>query len=158
MYTILQQQYQLVLSARGALFDYCQAIGAEDLLKPIPTFNNEFMISQLVHTANCYLFWLACTAMQQERPFFISKEIQEINAVQEIYKEVDRVMEEFLTHFSGSLNEPRSLLRPDGTRLTRSPFELFTHVTTHEFHHKGQVVNMSRQLGYTPVDTDVIRE
>ncbi|MFI5159066.1 MAG: DinB family protein [Sphingobacteriales bacterium] len=49
-------------------------------------------------------------------------------------------------------------MRPNGSGLTRSPFELFTHVTTHEFHHKGQVVSMSRQLGYTPVDTDVIRE
>ncbi|HMG08853.1 MAG TPA: DinB family protein [Mucilaginibacter sp.] len=158
MYTILQQQYQLVLSARGALFDYCQAVGTVDLLKPMPAFNNECVISQLVHTANCYLFWLACTAMKQQTTFFISKEIQDINTVREIYKKVDRVMDEFLEHFRGSLDEPRPLLRPDGSGLTRSPFELFTHVITHEFHHKGQVVNMSRQLGNTPVDTDVIRE
>jgi len=158
MYTTLQHQYRLVLSARGALFDYYQAIGAADLLKPMPAFNNESMVSQLVHTANCYVFWLACTAMKQQRPFFISEEIHDMNAVLEIYKEVDQVMAEFLQHFSGSLDETRPLLRPDGRPLTRSPFELFTHVTTHEFHHKGQVVSMSRQMGYTPVDTDVIRE
>ena len=158
MYTTLQQQYQLVLSARGALFDYCHTIAAADLLKPVPAFNNASIISQLVHAANTYLFWLACTAMKQQRPFFISEEIQDMDGVRDVYKEVDLLMAEFLEHFSGSLDETRPLLRPDGRPLTRSPFELFTHVTTHEFHHKGQVVSMSRQMGYTPVDTDVIRE
>ena len=158
MHTVLQQQYQLVQSARGALFDYCQAIRTEDLLKPLPAFNNACIISQLTHTANCYLFWLAVTAMKQQRPFFTSAEIQHFDAVRDIYKEVDQLMEEFLQHFSGSPDEPLQLFRPNGSRLTRSPFELFTHVITHEFHHKGQVVSMSRQLGYTPVDTDVIRE
>jgi len=98
------------------------------------------------------------TAMKQHRPSFTPAEIQHFNAVRDIYKEVDQLMEEFLQHFSGSLDEPMPLFRPNGSALTRSPFELFTHVITHEFHHKGQVVSMSRQLGYTPVDTDVIRE
>jgi uncharacterized damage-inducible protein DinB len=36
-------------------------------------------------------------------------------------------------------------------------FKLFTHTITHEFHHKGQILTLSRQLGYTPVDTDIMR-
>ena len=158
MHTALQRQYQLVRSARGALFDYCQAIRAEDLLQPVPAFNNECIISQLTHVANCYLFWLAHAAMKQQRPFFTPAEILHFDAVREAYKEVDELMAAFLEHFSGSLDEPMSLTRSNGSGLIRSPFELFTHVITHEFHHKGQVVSMSRQLGYTPVDTDVIRE
>jgi uncharacterized damage-inducible protein DinB len=42
-------------------------------------------------------------------------------------------------------------------QLTVTALELLTHVTTHEYHHKGQVLTISRQLGYTPVDTDLIR-
>jgi len=38
-----------------------------------------------------------------------------------------------------------------------SPIKLFTHVITHEFHHKGQILSLSRHLGYVPVDTDVVR-
>jgi uncharacterized damage-inducible protein DinB len=38
-----------------------------------------------------------------------------------------------------------------------SAFQIFTHVITHEFHHKGQILSLSRHLGYTPVDTDIIR-
>ncbi len=43
------------------------------------------------------------------------------------------------------------------TAKNTTPFELFTHVITHEFHHKGQVLSLSRHLGYIPVDTDIIR-
>ena len=38
-----------------------------------------------------------------------------------------------------------------------TPLQLFTHTITHEFHHKGQVMSMSRLLGYVPVDADIIR-
>ena len=44
-----------------------------------------------------------------------------------------------------------------GKMLPASPLKLFTHVITHEFHHKGQILSLSRHLGYVPVDTDVIR-
>ncbi|MCB0624495.1 MAG: hypothetical protein KDC43_11415, partial [Saprospiraceae bacterium] len=36
-------------------------------------------------------------------------------------------------------------------------FRLFTHVVTHEFHHKGQILSLTRHLGFVPVDTDVMR-
>ncbi|RZL05047.1 MAG: hypothetical protein EOO89_27250 [Pedobacter sp.] len=36
-------------------------------------------------------------------------------------------------------------------------YSIFTHVITHEFHHKGQSMTMSRLLGHTPPDTDILR-
>nr|WP_242021046.1 DinB family protein [Cytobacillus oceanisediminis] len=30
------------------------------------------------------------------------------------------------------------------------------HTVTHEYHHKGQIMAMSRQLGYEPPNTDVL--
>ncbi|MNL32837.1 DinB family protein [compost metagenome] len=42
-------------------------------------------------------------------------------------------------------------------KSSAKPLKLFTHVTTHEYHHKGQILSLSRHLGYTPVDTDIIR-
>jgi uncharacterized damage-inducible protein DinB len=158
MYSTLLHQYQLVLSARGVLFDYCETIKAEHLLTTLPSFNNESMVTQLMHVANCYLFWLAKSVMQQQRPYFKEEEHHDLLAVCNAYRQVDLVVNEFLQNFKDSLEQQRVITRPDGNTLTRSPFEIFTHVITHEFHHKGQVINMSRQLGYIPVDTDVIRE
>ncbi|WP_244950894.1 DinB family protein [Pedobacter suwonensis] len=48
-------------------------------------------------------------------------------------------------------------LDKNGAILMVNPLQLFTHVITHEFHHKGQIMSLSRHLGYTPVDADIIR-
>lgn len=45
----------------------------------------------------------------------------------------------------------------EGVERHVTSLELFSHVITHEYHHKGQVLSISRHLGYTPVDTDIIR-
>ncbi|RYU91377.1 hypothetical protein EWM62_05400 [Mucilaginibacter terrigena] len=158
MYKTLLHQYQLVLSSREALFNYCETIKIGHLLTPLPSFNNESIISQMMHVANCYLFWLAKSVMKQHRPYFKHEDHRDLATVRKAYKQVDLIMNDFLQSFKESLEQQMFITRPDGSTLTRSPFEIFTHAITHEFHHKGQVVNMSRQLGYTPVDTDVIRE
>lgn len=158
MYTVLLQQYQLVLSAREALFNYCREIKSEHLQQALPGFNNESIHSMLIHTANCYFFWLGKTAMQDQRPFFKPEEYTELASLQQLYGQIDQLMNEFLNYFKDALPLPAKFTRPVGNDIYRSPFDIFTHVITHEFHHKGQIVSMSRQLGYTPVDTDAIRE
>ncbi|TDH29325.1 hypothetical protein EXU57_00555 [Segetibacter sp. 3557_3] len=45
----------------------------------------------------------------------------------------------------------------DGTVSQATPLQVYTHVITPEFHHKGQVLTLSRQQGYIPADTDIIR-
>jgi uncharacterized damage-inducible protein DinB len=42
-------------------------------------------------------------------------------------------------------------------QVSATPLQLFTHLLTHEFHHKGQIMTMCRLLGHIPPDTDVIR-
>lgn len=156
MQTTLLHQYQLVIGARGALFNYCDTISNDDLLKPLASFNNESMISQMTHVANCYLFWLAHYAMQDKWPFFSNEEQKDMLAVRQTYDQVNMMINEFMHRYGQALEVPVTLNRK-GDMLTTTPLQVFTHVTTHEFHHKGQVLNMSRQLGHIPVDTDVIR-
>lgn len=156
MQKTLIHQYQFVIGARGALLDYFDTIKVDDLLRPLSTFNNESMLSQLTHVANCYLFWLAHYAMQEKRPFFTNENNRELNSLRQTFQQVDMLVNEFLHQYGTVLEIPVTLPRK-GDMLTTTPLQVFTHVTTHEFHHKGQVLSMSRQLGYIPVDTDVIR-
>ncbi|MCB0640529.1 MAG: ATP-binding cassette domain-containing protein, partial [Phaeodactylibacter sp.] len=58
---------------------------------------------------------------------------------------------------SGVYRPDSGVLEFDGKPQETEALKLFTHVITHEFHHKGQVLSFSRHLGYTPVDTDVLR-
>lgn len=40
--------------------------------------------------------------------------------------------------------------------ITFSALWLFTHTTTHEFHHKGQIALFGREFGYPTPDTDLV--
>ncbi len=75
-----------------------------------------------------------------------------------LYAEVDNLVVEFMTVFEGSWESPiKGSISRNRTELTVPALQVITHVITHEFHHKGQILSISRLLGYTPVDTDVIR-
>ncbi|HEX8506591.1 MAG TPA: DinB family protein [Hymenobacter sp.] len=67
-------------------------------------------------------------------------------------------MAEFGGHFAGRWTELQLFRFPRHPQpLELSPLQLFPHVITHEFHHKGQILSMSRLLGHVPVDTGAIR-
>jgi uncharacterized damage-inducible protein DinB len=157
MNTTLLHQYQLVISSRGALLDYCETISTAHLAQPVPSFNNDSMGSQMRHVANTYLGWLVNFLGAEQRPYFNESNNKDLPAVRGMFEQVNQVANNFLQRYKNDVTEPLSLPREGDSPLIITPLELFTHVITHEFHHKGQIVNMSRQLGYTPVDTDAIR-
>jgi uncharacterized damage-inducible protein DinB len=156
MHTTLQQQYQLVIASRGALLNYCETISAEHLAQPIPSFNNDSMGSQMRHVANTYLGWLFNFLRQEQRPYFTVNDHQNLTGIRAMFEQVNLVVNDFLQQYRDDITILLTLGEGEDA-LNQTPLELFTHVITHEFHHKGQIVNMSRQLGYIPVDTDVIR-
>ena len=156
MYTTLLHQYQLLLGSREALLAYCEQISPEDLLKPVSTHNNDSMITLMLHSASTYLGWLHNFLGREQRPYFSVEEHSSLASVRQVFEQVNLVVNDFLQQHKDGIDVPIPLPREEGDILL-TPLQLFTHVTTHEFHHKGQLLNMSRQLGYIPVDTDVIR-
>jgi uncharacterized damage-inducible protein DinB len=155
---ILLHQYQLVLGARSALFTYCEQLKTNELLVPVPEFNNRSINYLLVHVANTYLYWL-CVVGQQKQPHnFNEADIKDLASAQQMFAQVDITVNDFLLLFKDSIEIPTDNELPNkNITASLTPLQLFTHVTTHEFHHKGQILIMSRLLGYTPADTDVIR-
>lgn len=157
MKELLLDQYELVKSARGALFTYCATTG-DDLIKPVPTFNNSSIRDLLVHIANTYISWLDNFGLEGSHAFYGNEQVQTLDQIKTIMDEVDLIVDDFLKKYSGDYQSTITKhVARKGITLTLSPSQLFTHVVTHEFHHKGQILTMSRLLGYTPVDTDIIR-
>jgi uncharacterized damage-inducible protein DinB len=76
--------------------------------------------------------------------------------MREVFKETDILVHEFLNEYKGKLNHTVHVTFNSGGSLEITPLWLFTHTITHEFHHKGQIVKVGRQLGYVPPDTDLI--
>lgn len=158
METLLQAQYNGVKSARQVLLSYCGSMENAHLFKPVAAFNNSSISSLLIHTANTYLHWLVFVDGEMPVNYFKEDDIKGITDIQSIYWQVDTAVNSFLTKYARDYQQVYNKKLParDKTIMV-APLELFTHAITHEFHHKGQVLTMSRQLGYTPVDTDVIR-
>ena len=76
--------------------------------------------------------------------------------VEGFFSNIDQLLEEFVSVYSEKCMIDIEININDKI-IIANPLKLFTHVITHEFHHKGQILSLSRHLGYVPVDTDIIR-
>ncbi len=157
MTTLLQQQYTLIQSSREVVFNFIEHEAGNDLNKPVAAFDNKTMRYLLVHTANTYLHWLSYFAHKQEVNFVNDENFTTIALIKSLYEKADQAVENFLFAFADNLNLKIAGTLSHNRQVTATPLQLFTHVTTHEFHHKGQVMTMARLLGHPPPDTDIIR-
>jgi uncharacterized damage-inducible protein DinB len=158
MNTAFAQQYALVASARGVLLDYCASLRPEHFAAPVAAFNNGTIRDLLVHVAGCYDYWLGQVGLQRPAQTAAAETVTDVAALRARFEAVDSLVADFQQRYAGSWLVPAAFAAPRQAALLQfTPLQLFTHVITHEFHHKGQVLSMSRLLGHTPVDTDAIR-
>ncbi|QNF32047.1 DinB family protein [Adhaeribacter swui] len=155
---VLNQQYKWMQSARAVLFSYIDTLTIAHFTEELPGYGHNSIRSVLVHTANTYQFLLGSFAQGKELPIIKPLMVTHISEVRRIFREVNELTEAFIGQFQDKwLNPVTGEIPWRKTTLETTPLALFTHVITHECHHKGQVVSMSRQLGYTPPDTDLLR-
>src|SRR5690606_26099065 len=144
------KQYQFVQESRNVLFEYCQSILPEDFIKENSSFGRGGSIRNLlVHIANTYEFWIAKNALGKEVNYSGYGANKNIRDVIELFNSVDGFMSEFIEAMPKS--ERKIEYESKGVKKQDDPLKLFTHVITHEYHHKGQILSLSRPLGYVPV-------
>jgi uncharacterized damage-inducible protein DinB len=158
MLQLITAQYEEIKGARGALLAYYETMKPEELYQPISAFNNSSIADLLVHNVNTYISWINNFGLDRSLPFYKTEDIKSLDEIKLLFEKVNTFMAEFLEKYQGDFQEPfTALIKHRGFSMTLSPLQLYTHVITHEFHHKGQILSMSRILGYIPVDTDAIR-
>jgi uncharacterized damage-inducible protein DinB len=155
---VLLRQYELVKERRETLFQYCETISQEHFVFDHQSFGGRSIQYLLVHVANTYTFWLGHFPRITTTPFSKPEEDRELRQIQMLFASVNAMTEKFLNQFDPVLGQPiTNRISSRDMEVAMSPLRLFTHVITHEYHHKGQILSMGRQLGYTPIDTDIIR-
>lgn len=155
---ILQRQYDLIKSSRQVVFQFCEKFSHIDYTKEITGIGRGSVRNLQVHIANTYIFWLANFAMKQSHSFPPYESFKDLKSVLKIYEIADKVVYQFLEQYNN--NWEMIISGADSSfkkNISATAIELFTHVITHEFHHKGQIMSMGRMLGHTPPDADVIR-
>jgi uncharacterized damage-inducible protein DinB len=152
---MLKSQYELVCDSRRQVFVFFKSFKPGDLQKPV-TFDGKSMAWLYVHVANTYQGWLVKFARAEEPIKFKYDDYDSVEQLIELFEKVDSMVADFLdapATQAGHVYQNPAI----SSQLAVTPLQLFTHVVTHEFHHKGQVLMLARQLGYAPPDTDVIR-
>jgi|SRR5699024_3471715 len=150
-------QYKLVQQSRKILFEYCGTVSNEDFLNQNSSFGRGGSIRNLlVHIANTYEFWIIKYVLKKDITFTDYPSKNTIAEIKELFDSIDNEVLNFLTKYESSEFDLIDL-KLNGITKRITAFELFTHVITHEFHHKGQILSLSRHLGYIPIDTDIIR-
>jgi len=153
---MLSKQYEFVLSSRGAILDYIKTISEEDFLSENSTFGRGSIRNLLVHICDTYASWIGERALKKEIIYKPFNEYETLANCVAYFEVVNNYIEEFINRFSNDYQTDLEIIR-NGKLVGLSPLKLFTHVISHEFHHKGQIMSLSRHLGYIPVDADIIR-
>ena len=157
MRQVLHAQYQLTRDARAVLMTYCATISPDNFVRSHPEVGNGGSIRNLlVHINNSYHGWLLKFALREPFQKRVYTDLLSLKDCDNYFQLTDHLMERFLDHFDQRYDQP-----VEGELASRhfraTPLELFTHVVTHEFHHKGQILVLGRAWGYEPLDTDVLR-
>lgn len=106
----------------------------------------------------CYRFWLGVLAMGWESKNFDPPQYSDLDSIRHLIDEVDELVSRFSSRYDNSpLQGISGVVWFQFVVFVTNPLWLFTHKTTHELHHKGQIVTLGRQLAFAPpYDTDLV--
>lgn len=159
MLEILKQQYNWIRSARKNLFAFLEEIPSQILHQTVLNFGHGTILRTHIHVADSYKFWLDSFAFKKlsEHRDTTLDEIERANLkyVRDRFAVADEIVKRFLNAYSDRWFEPVEQGEEwQGYPKSPTPLLLLTHVETHEFHHKGQIVLMARHLGTPPPADD----
>ncbi|WP_259065272.1 DinB family protein [Mucilaginibacter sp. X4EP1] len=153
MSNVFLMQYQTVQKLRRVVFVFLEKEVSGDITVPVASYNNKSACDLLRHVAGSYIVWLGYFATKlPPKPIDTPTSLA---GIQDLYNDVDDLVYQFLNEYSNRMDSIISGTHDACGPVKASAAQLFTHVYTHEFHHKGQLMNMCRTLGHIPPDTDV---
>lgn len=153
MKKLLAQQYEYVKSSRAVLLDYCAVIDNTLFTREVEGFGRGGSIRNLlVHINNTYQHWAGYHCLGRIMSLNEYHNYPDLQSCSELFAVSNALVDEMLERFQYNMLQD---IERDG--VSASPFRIFTHIFTHEYHHKGQILSISRLLGCTPIDTDIVR-
>ncbi|WP_243740018.1 DinB family protein [Aureibacillus halotolerans] len=154
---LFKDQYAWIRMTRENTFRCCELVQDEEYRQELNGFGWASIRDLHVHVAECYQNWLAVFGLKEAMTIVTPEDVENVNDMRRVFSTIDSLVARFLEEFDGQ-NETHICGKVPWQKEEESlsVLWLYTHTTTHEFHHKGQIVSMIRQLGYTPIDTDLL--
>jgi uncharacterized damage-inducible protein DinB len=161
VYIVRKNEYEWVRETRGVLLDFCSELEPNDFTRQMG-FGFQSVRDTLVHIVGCYNAWLGSFVLLKTKKPLIPKEDLpqvDIDEIRALFEQADYYVNEVFELLPHQMDEPiHSSIpwRDESEIVSLTPRKLLTHTITHEFHHKGQIMAMARQMGYEPPNTDVL--
>ncbi len=153
---MLQQQYTWTQYVRETLLSFVETAVGDDLNTPMTAYDNKTICDLLWHSADCYFAWIVRFAGVRTDNILKAEACSTLPQLRRLYGQVDEIIAAFLKKFGDNPDESiKGRPDPDGPQVTATPRQIFMHVVSHEFHHKGQIVLMCRLMGHIPPETDL---
>jgi len=146
---ILTNQYEMIKRTREPIFQMCETMSAESYLQTSDALGGESIRNLHVHVSDCYRIWLGVRGLGRTIPKLKPESIRNVLEMRALFTETDLLVDEFLHHFKDNWDaDIQASWMSETAEL--SELWLFTHCTTHEFHHRGQITKIARMLGTIP--------
>ena len=153
----LRTVYGWVREKREVLFKHCESLPKELYTKEVESFGWGSIRNLHLHACFCYRHWLSGYALEEKNPPIKEEDYPYATSLRKAFAETDALVERFLEHFKDKLDVPISgKVSWQKEPFVATPRKLFMHAVTHEYHHKGQIVSLSRLLGHPAGDTDLL--
>ncbi|MFC5448185.1 DinB family protein [Paenibacillus aestuarii] len=162
MVQLNQLEYKWVKQTRDELLRFCGELTPEDFARNLETFGDQSVRGLLMHMADCYHAWLNAYLLAGTTKPLTPKDIVQHYTIEDVrarFAAADELVEQVMAVFADRLDEAivkRIPWRENGDSVSLTARKLLLHTVTHEFHHKGHITAMARQMGYIPVNTDVL--
>ena len=153
---LLKTQYEYIKQSRAVLLDYCAKLSDEEFSTQNSSFGRGSVSNLLTHTGNTYLFWIGEICMGKNMVYLDYEYIKNMQDIYHHFSTVDALLASFLNDETIYFNAIKQYTI-GGVPGSAPILRIITHAFTHEFHHKGQVLSLTRHLGHIPIDTDIMR-
>jgi uncharacterized damage-inducible protein DinB len=155
--TDIQLLYEFNYWAKSRLLQSLDAMPENNLYKEL-TSSFPSIHATVVHTIGAEDIWLQRFTGQGSHPFL---SVKDLPTYAEAKSKWSRIEKEMLSHVGllneGQLNDVVTFKTAKGEDMKQIRWQALQHLVNHDTYHRGQITTMIRQVGGTPVSTDLIR-
>jgi uncharacterized damage-inducible protein DinB len=139
--------------ANNIVHPWFEKITNEQWEQPLVSSFNTIAATAL-HTAGAETIWLD-RLNQVEAPVWLPSVFKGSKKdAQELWEKSSRGLRSFIESFDqAKLEYHVSFRRPDGNLYELAHYQIFAHVFNHSTYHRGQIITMLRQVGFTDVSS-----